>query len=225
MCRGAEEEAVCERARTAKVVESGGEEEHILVNHRLDDGGVGRGVTTMKLQPLGKVMRASSGSRCERCITLVGGRRRDGDIDDSVGEGVGDHLSQGHQEVLLHRRVRVLVDRYRRGRMRHVNDTNPRLDLRLPDLVLDRPGDIDEGLLSRCLNIEFLHLWHFLTSLRAAVWLKSSISEIIFKKKKKIAETLLTSPLQRSRFRPKTTIFCRSGRQNTLNMAFMRSAA
>ena len=93
MCRGAEEEAVCERARTSKVVESGGEEEHILVNHRLDDGGVGRGATTTKLQSLSKVMRASSGSRCERCITLVGGRRRDGDIDDSVGEGVGGGMA------------------------------------------------------------------------------------------------------------------------------------
>jgi hypothetical protein len=71
------------------VVESGGEEEHIVINHHLDDGGVGRGVTTTKLQPLGKVMRASSGSRCERCITLIGGRRWDSDIDDSVGEGGG----------------------------------------------------------------------------------------------------------------------------------------
>jgi hypothetical protein len=79
---------VCERAGTAKVVESGGEEEHIVIDHRLDDGGVGRGVTTTKLQPLGKVMRASSGSCCEMCITLIGGgRRRDSDIDDSVGEG------------------------------------------------------------------------------------------------------------------------------------------
>jgi hypothetical protein len=75
---------------TAKVVESGGEEEHILVNHRLDNGGVGRGATTTKLQPLGKVMRMSSGSCwCERCITLIGGRRRDSDINDSVGEGGG----------------------------------------------------------------------------------------------------------------------------------------
>ena len=57
---------MCERAGTAKVVESGGEEEHIVINHCLDDGGVGRGVTTTKLQPLGKVMRASSGSHCER---------------------------------------------------------------------------------------------------------------------------------------------------------------
>jgi hypothetical protein len=38
-------------------------------------------------------MRASSGSRCERCITLVGGRSRDGDIDDSVGEGVGGGMA------------------------------------------------------------------------------------------------------------------------------------
>jgi hypothetical protein len=78
---------VCERAGTAKVVESGGEEEHILIDHPLDDGGVGRGATTTKLQPLSKVMRASSGSCCERYITLIGGRRRDGDIDGSIGEG------------------------------------------------------------------------------------------------------------------------------------------
>jgi hypothetical protein len=60
---------VCERAGLSKVVKSGGEEEHILIDHRLDDGGVGRGATTTKLQPLGKVMRASSGSRCERCVS------------------------------------------------------------------------------------------------------------------------------------------------------------
>jgi hypothetical protein len=80
---------MCKGAGTAKVVEGGGEEEHILINHRLDDGGIGMGATTTKLQPLVKVMRASSGSRCERCITLIGGRRRDSDINDSVGEGGG----------------------------------------------------------------------------------------------------------------------------------------
>jgi hypothetical protein len=80
---------VCERAGTAKVVKGGGEEKHILINHCLDDGGIGTGGTTTKLQPLGKVMRASSGSRCERCITLIGGKRQDIDINDSVGEGGG----------------------------------------------------------------------------------------------------------------------------------------
>jgi hypothetical protein len=52
-------------------------------------GGIGSGVTTTELQPLGKVMRASSGSRCKRCITLIGGRRRDSDINDSIREGGG----------------------------------------------------------------------------------------------------------------------------------------
>jgi hypothetical protein len=60
-----------------------------LIDHQLNDGGIGTGVTTTKLQPLGKVMRASSGSHCKRCITLIGGRRRDSDISDSVGEGGG----------------------------------------------------------------------------------------------------------------------------------------
>jgi hypothetical protein len=80
---------VYERARTTKVVEGGGEEKHVLIDHRLDDGEIGMGVTTTKLQPLGKVMQASSGSHCKRCITLIGGRRRDSDINDSVGEGGG----------------------------------------------------------------------------------------------------------------------------------------
>jgi hypothetical protein len=75
---------VCERAKTTKVVKGGREEEHLLVNHQLDDGGIGRGGTTMELLPLGEVMRASSGSRCKRCITLTRGRRRDSDINDSV---------------------------------------------------------------------------------------------------------------------------------------------
>jgi hypothetical protein len=80
---------VCERARTTKVVKGGGEEKHVLINHQLDDRGIGRGVTTTELQPLSKVVRASSGSRCKRCITLIGGRRRDSDINDSIREGGG----------------------------------------------------------------------------------------------------------------------------------------
>jgi hypothetical protein len=32
---------VCERARTTKVVKGGGEEKHVLINHGLDDGGIG----------------------------------------------------------------------------------------------------------------------------------------------------------------------------------------
>jgi hypothetical protein len=58
------------------VVKGGGDEKHVLVDHQLDDGGIGRGVTTTERQPLGKVMRVSSG----RCITLIGGRRWDSDI-------------------------------------------------------------------------------------------------------------------------------------------------
>jgi hypothetical protein len=50
VCRRTKEEAVCERARTTKVVKGGGEEMQLLVNHRLDDGGIGRGVTTTELQ-------------------------------------------------------------------------------------------------------------------------------------------------------------------------------
>jgi hypothetical protein len=80
---------VCKRARTTKVVKGGREEKHVLINHQLYDGGIGMGVTTTKLQPLGKVMRASSGSRCKRCITLIGGRRQDSDINDSIREGGG----------------------------------------------------------------------------------------------------------------------------------------
>jgi hypothetical protein len=76
-------------ARATKVIKGGGEEKHVLVGHGLDDGGIGRGVTTTELQPLGKVMRASSRSCCKRCITLIGGRRRDSDINDSVSEGGG----------------------------------------------------------------------------------------------------------------------------------------
>jgi hypothetical protein len=33
---------VCERARTTKVVKGSGEEKNLLVNHPLDDGGIGR---------------------------------------------------------------------------------------------------------------------------------------------------------------------------------------
>jgi hypothetical protein len=62
----------------------GREEKHVLINHQLDDGGIGRGVTTTELQPLSKVMQASSRSRCKRRITLIGGRRWDSDINGSV---------------------------------------------------------------------------------------------------------------------------------------------
>jgi hypothetical protein len=84
---------VCKGARTTKVVEGGGEEKHVLISHQLDDGGIGRGVTTTELQPLGKVMPASSGSHCKRCITLIGGRRRDSDINDSIREGGGGGMA------------------------------------------------------------------------------------------------------------------------------------
>jgi hypothetical protein len=43
---GTEEETVVERAKAAKVVKGGREEEHVLVNQRLDNGEVGRGGTT-----------------------------------------------------------------------------------------------------------------------------------------------------------------------------------
>jgi hypothetical protein len=66
---GTKKEAVSQGAKAAKMVERGREEEHILGNKGLDNGRVGRGGTTTELLPLSKVMRASSGSRCIRCIT------------------------------------------------------------------------------------------------------------------------------------------------------------
>jgi hypothetical protein len=56
---GAVKEAVGKGADTAKMVEGGRKEKHILVNKRLNDGRVGRGRPTPELLPLGKVMRAS----------------------------------------------------------------------------------------------------------------------------------------------------------------------
>jgi hypothetical protein len=38
-------------------------------------------------------MQVSSGSCCKRCITFIGGRRRDSDINDSVSEGGGGGVS------------------------------------------------------------------------------------------------------------------------------------
>ena len=87
---GAVKEAVSKGADTAEMVEGGGKKKHILVNQRLDNGRVGRGGATTELLPLGKVMRAKSGNRCKRCITLIRGRRRDGHVNNSiVGRGRG----------------------------------------------------------------------------------------------------------------------------------------
>jgi hypothetical protein len=68
---GAIKEAVVQGAHTAKMVEGGRKEKHVLVNKKLDDGRVSRCGATPELLPLGKVMRASSGNRCKRCITLI----------------------------------------------------------------------------------------------------------------------------------------------------------
>jgi hypothetical protein len=87
---GAVKVAVGKRADTAKMVEGGRKEKHILVNKRLENGRVGRGRATPELLPrLGKVIRASSGNRYKRCITLIRGRRQDGHIDKNsiVGRG------------------------------------------------------------------------------------------------------------------------------------------
>jgi hypothetical protein len=59
---GAVKETVGKGANTAKMVEGGQKEKHILVNKRLDDGRVRRGRATPELLPLSKVMRASSGN-------------------------------------------------------------------------------------------------------------------------------------------------------------------
>jgi hypothetical protein len=45
------------------MVEGGGEEKHILIDERLDVGGVDRGGTTRELLPLREVMQVSSRSR------------------------------------------------------------------------------------------------------------------------------------------------------------------
>jgi hypothetical protein len=64
--RGAKKEAVVKGAHTAKMVEGGRKDKHILVNKRLNDGSVSRCCV-----PLGKVvMRASSRNRSKRCITF-----------------------------------------------------------------------------------------------------------------------------------------------------------
>jgi hypothetical protein len=66
------------------MVKGGREKKHVLINERLNDARVcGRG-TTPELLPLGKMMRASSGNRCKRCITLKRGRRGDSDINNSI---------------------------------------------------------------------------------------------------------------------------------------------
>jgi hypothetical protein len=54
---GAVKEAVVKGAHTAKMVEGGRKEKHILINKRLDDGRVGRGRATPELLPLSKVIR------------------------------------------------------------------------------------------------------------------------------------------------------------------------
>jgi hypothetical protein len=69
------------------VVKGGKEAEHVLVNQRLDNRGVGRGGTTTKLLPLSEMIWASNGSHCKRCITLTRGRTLDSKINDSIGEG------------------------------------------------------------------------------------------------------------------------------------------
>jgi hypothetical protein len=61
---GAVKEAVVKGTYTAKMVEGGRKERHILVHKRLDDGRVGKDGATPELHPLSKkVMRASSGNR------------------------------------------------------------------------------------------------------------------------------------------------------------------
>ena len=97
---GAVKEAVRKGANTAEMVEGGGKEKHILVNQRLDNGRVSRGRATTELLPLGKVMRASSGNRCKRCITLIRGRRRDGHVNNSI-------VGRGRSRVALVVRVKL----------------------------------------------------------------------------------------------------------------------
>ena len=97
---GAVKEAVSKGADTAEMVKGGGKEKHILVTQRLDDGRVSRGRATTELLPIGKVMRASSGSRCKRCITLIRGRRRDGDVNNSI-------VGRGRRRVAVVVRVKL----------------------------------------------------------------------------------------------------------------------
>jgi hypothetical protein len=97
---GAVKEAVGKGADTAKMVEGGRKEKHVLVNKRLADGRVGRGRANPELLPLGKVMRASSGNRCRRCTALIRGRRRDGHIDNSI-------VGRGRSRVALVVRVKL----------------------------------------------------------------------------------------------------------------------
>jgi hypothetical protein len=78
---------VGKRTKSAKMVKGGREEEHVLVDQRLNNGRVGRGGTTMELLPLSAMMRASCGSRIKRSITLARGRRWDSNIKDSISEG------------------------------------------------------------------------------------------------------------------------------------------
>jgi hypothetical protein len=107
---GAVKQAVGKGADTAKMVEVGRKEKHILVNKRLDDGRVGRGPgrATPELLPFGKVMGASSGNRCKRCITLISGRRRDGHIDNSI-------VGRGRSRVALVMRVKLEANVGRAG--------------------------------------------------------------------------------------------------------------
>jgi hypothetical protein len=60
-----------------------------------------RGRATQELLPLGKVMWASSGKCCKRCITLIRGRRRrDGHIDNSI-------VGRGRSWVVVVMRVKL----------------------------------------------------------------------------------------------------------------------
>jgi hypothetical protein len=56
VCKGATKETVGKRAKSTKMVKGGREEEHLLVNHRLNNGRVGRGGTTTEHLLLSKVM-------------------------------------------------------------------------------------------------------------------------------------------------------------------------
>jgi hypothetical protein len=93
-------EAVVKGAHTAKMVEGGRKEKHVLVNKRLNNGRVVRCGATPEFVPLGKVMRASSGNRCRRCITLIIGRRRDSHINNSI-------VGRGRSRVAVVVRVKL----------------------------------------------------------------------------------------------------------------------
>jgi hypothetical protein len=65
---GAIEETVMSRADTAKMfVLRCRKKKHVLIHERLNDERVGGCGITPELQSLGKMMRASSGTRCKRC--------------------------------------------------------------------------------------------------------------------------------------------------------------